>query len=117
MKQLQKDTTTPEQSKRLLELGVPSDSANCYLTRFGIDEDWEVKVLNNIKYSELEISNQNYCLPCWSAARLIDIYEICTCCLFERMNPKLSVLEDVLLQISEDVISPDECWDFSKLED
>ena len=31
MKKLQNNFTTPEQSKRLLELGVPADSADCYL--------------------------------------------------------------------------------------
>ena len=30
MKQLQNNFTTPEQSKRLLELDVPADSADCY---------------------------------------------------------------------------------------
>lgn len=78
MNKLQNDFTTPEQSKRLLELEVPIDSANCYLTRFGIDEDWEVKVLNNVKYSEIAISNQEYCLPCWSVGRLINIMNICS---------------------------------------
>ena len=60
MKQLQNNFTTPEQSKRLLELGVPANSADCYLTKFGIDEDWEIKVLNNIKYSEIDINNRHF---------------------------------------------------------
>ena len=30
MKKLQCNFTTPEQSKRLLELGVPADSADCF---------------------------------------------------------------------------------------
>ena len=77
MKKLQNNFTTVEQSKILLELGVPADSADCYLTRFGIDEDWKVRVLNNVKYSEIAISNQKYCLPCWSVGRLIEILGIC----------------------------------------
>ena len=78
MKTLQSNFTTSEQSKQLLELGVPSDSADCYLTRFGIDEGWEAKILNNVKYLEIAISNQKYCLPCWSVGRLIEIAKICS---------------------------------------
>lgn len=76
MKTLQRNFTTQEQSKRLLELGVPAGSADCYLTRFGIDEDWEAKLLKNVKYSEIAINNQEYCLPCWSVGRLLEIYVI-----------------------------------------
>lgn len=32
IKKLQNNYTTPKQSKRLLELGVPADSADCYYT-------------------------------------------------------------------------------------
>lgn len=115
MKTLQNNYTTPEQSKRLLELGVPADCADCYLTRFGIDEDWEVKVLNNIKYCELEISNQDYCLPCWSVGRLIEIY---TECIDESKGSyiiinKNFVMDDILYRITEDF----DYLDFSKLED
>jgi hypothetical protein len=34
MKKLQNNFTTPEQSKRLLELGVPADSADLYCVLF-----------------------------------------------------------------------------------
>lgn len=34
MKKLQNNYTTPEQSKRLLELGLPADSADCYYRDF-----------------------------------------------------------------------------------
>lgn len=34
MKKLQNNFTTPEQSKRLLELDVPADSADCYFDEF-----------------------------------------------------------------------------------
>ena len=77
MKKLQCNFTTTKQCKRLLELGVPAWTADCYSTRFGIDEDWEVKILNNVKYPEISINNQEYCLPCWSVGRLIEIMKIC----------------------------------------
>ena len=84
IKKLQNNFTTPEQSKLLLKLGVPADSANCYLTRFGIDEKWEVKVLHNMMYSETRMTNQNFCLPCWSVGRLIEIINICYTSLVEQ---------------------------------
>ena len=120
MKQLQCNFTTTEQSKRLLELGVPADSADCYLTRFGIDEDWEVKILNNVKYSEIVISNQEYCLPCWSVGRLMGIMLIC--CPLLR-NDRLSYF----INAADDCVSTDrletilvahlQSFDFSKLEE
>jgi len=124
MKTLQNNFTTPEQSKRLLELGVPANSADCYLTRFGIDEDWEVKVLNNnIKFSELEISNQDYCLPCWSVGRLIEITLKCSILelaqvLFDTTLYEISCLTNIewAINVLESSIKCEHI-DFSKLED
>lgn len=120
MKKLQNNYTTPEQSKRLLELGVPADSADCYLTRFGIDEDWEVKILNNVKYSEITINNQEYCNPCWSVGRLMEIYETCTSTKFERWSHRgvfRPLLEDCIEHINF-ALNPNTIMgiDFSKLE-
>lgn len=89
MRTLQKTFTTPEQSKRLLELGVPADSADCYYSHY-------IKTYTHSEYTEIlwhrprfitedNIPNwnarlmdgtQTY-LPCWSAGRLIEI--ICNC--------------------------------------
>lgn len=118
MKTFQNNFTTPEQSKRLLELGVPANSADCYLTRFGIDEDWEVKVLNYDKYSDVVIGNQDYCIPCWSVGRLV---EICRTCLpkkeydqaFEEMDSAKDVMDVWLAAVSNNT----PVFDFSKLED
>lgn len=61
MKQLQNNFTTPEQSKRLLDLGLPADSADCYY---------------NGDYSRIEVLEQGFCAvrPCWSVGRLIEIW-------------------------------------------
>ena len=73
MKQLQNNYTTPEQSNRLLELGVPAESADCYYDGRNIrrlrSEDWTLKQNLFIEYS--------YFTPCWSATRLMEIYDIC----------------------------------------
>jgi hypothetical protein len=67
MKKLQNNFTTPEQSKRLLELGVPADSADMYYTR-----------TNPIPKVYIEGTTRHaYHTPCWSVGRLIEIYHIC----------------------------------------
>lgn len=63
MKTLQSNFTTPEQSKRLLELGVPAWTADCYYTEFGKIE---------IKNTALDTLYPS----CWSVGRLMEIYEI-----------------------------------------
>lgn len=82
MKKLQNNFTTPEQSKRLLELGVPVDSADCAY-RLGIDEF--IKILipipKDTTYTAFADSIfrvlEDRCLPCWSVGRLMEIFEIC----------------------------------------
>lgn len=79
MKKLQNNFTTPEQSKRLLELGVPADSADCYYY------DWDIKGRGPhvFDWYDREISNfekrvsgtKKY--PCWSVGRLMEIIDIC----------------------------------------
>jgi hypothetical protein len=64
MKRLQNNYTTPEQSKRLLELGVPAWTADCYYKESGKIE---------IKNTALDTLYPS----CWSVGRLIEIYHIC----------------------------------------
>lgn len=77
IKKLQNNYTTPEQSKRLLKLGVPADSADCYLE----DCTYRIKVIPAERwdtYSTLKrrVGSVMF-LPCWSVGRLIEIYNIC----------------------------------------
>lgn len=67
MKKLQNNLTTPEQSKRLLELGVPADSADCYYTR--------TSPMPHVRAEYTRIPNR--CTPCWSVGRLIEIELLC----------------------------------------
>ena len=70
MKQLQNNYTTPEQSKRLLELGMPADSADCYCTAYGTITPWDEE--NELKwYTGIN-------RPCWSVGRLIEIAHLCS---------------------------------------
>lgn len=72
--------TNPEQSKKLLDIGIPVDSADCALVRnlyFPIGE-YEIKVLDG-KYSRfIEMHDTWEILPCWSVGRIEEIIKIST---------------------------------------
>lgn len=94
MKTLQSNFTTPEQSKRLLELGVPADSANMIygenadikdgvvVYEWGEPELLPISVITGkqILYSEYidkYTSGGKFNLPCWSVGRLMEIFDTC----------------------------------------
>ena len=62
--------TTIEQSNRLLELGLPKNSADLYYNKYGaLEAIPEYRNFNEFcDYTDT---------PCWSAGRLIEIYLIC----------------------------------------
>ncbi len=76
MKNLQNNFTTPEQSKRLLELGVPADSADGYYTNF--DDGTHAKYPNYICYRDITWWNDGDSTPSWSVGRLNEIFVICS---------------------------------------
>lgn len=65
MIKLQNNYTTPEQSKRLLELGVPKWTADCYHGWFP----------EGIQVKPSPFSDPSN--PCWSVGRLIEIFSKC----------------------------------------
>jgi hypothetical protein len=73
-KDLQSTFTTPEQSKRLLELGVPEWTADCCFSK---SKDGEY-ICEGVKH----IIPDDFCVqsvpfpayPCWSVGRLIELY-------------------------------------------
>lgn len=94
MKKLQNNFTTPEQSKRLLELGVPVDSADCVAhivdnsidlhENFYLKGDARISVINQrhtyTKVTTLE-DNEAWLdepYPCWSVGRLVEIHRAST---------------------------------------
>ena len=76
--ELQMNFTTPEQSKRLLELGVPANSADCYtiINNYVYNKD-EIRVRQNEYEINYSFFNNKHYNPCWSVGRLIEIYLIC----------------------------------------
>ena len=81
MKTLQNNFTTPEQSKRLLELGVPADSADCFinfcnrgrLEIIPLGETFRTWLAYGEKY---DIYHFERYYPCWSVGRLMEIFNI-----------------------------------------
>ena len=126
MKTLQNNFTTPEQSKRLLELGVPADSADCYITQ---NKDigsklTEIHILKRsysallAHYNEMAQKEEMYIniTPCWSVGRLIEIYCIARdvdFIEFDIFADGTNILSQIIKRI-EDKIKE---LDFSKLED
>ena len=86
--ELQFNYTTPEQSQRLLELGLPVDSADCILRHYNwADEDlkeenWENPAIINKGISPSEAMDMflddeyDMTMPCWSVGRLIEIFNL-----------------------------------------
>ncbi len=80
-----KNCTTPEQSKQLLELGVPVRTADCFCRPDGGDvgiyqplfpNNPESTIDKFIEYANNR-SGRTYYIPCWSIGQLIKIMGIC----------------------------------------
>lgn len=112
MRKLQNNFTTQEQSKRLLELGVPRWTADEYR-----DEKGYRHTLEGILDVELFFQNFPYYLPCWSVGRLMEIYDTCV----ENIESWPVVKQDISYLINTivaiDYAVKEGRIDFSKLED
>lgn len=114
IKKLQNNYTTPEQSKRLLELGVPVDSSDCIFTRFSRDEKWKRRFIEDIVSIQLSC-NQDFYLPCWSVGRLIEIRDICAKYYITHDDFKGNYIENIIMSFY--AIHATNGFDFSKLEE
>lgn len=116
---LQNNFTTVEQSKRLLKLGVPYNSADCY-----ISNENRIIVLHDKTFKEefeedldlaksLTVEFPHY-TPCWSVGRLIEIIRLC------HDDTASLVIQDCTPDYLVGVISCQvnlKYFDFSKLKD
>lgn len=113
MKKLQCNFTTTEQSKRLLELRVPANSADCYYDQYQI-----LNFRNELDYGYDFFGLNFRFIPCWSVGRLIEIMNICA-----KPKEQATMVEEMLyckdlvellvymIEANKQVI------DFSKLEE
>lgn len=88
IKKLQQNFTTIAQSNRLLELGLPVDSADCFMRTNSISfspsflptANSSIICKKDVLYTDfcasLEMCDIS-CIPIWSAGRLIEIMLIC----------------------------------------
>ena len=124
MKKLQNNYTTPEQSDRLLELGVPVDSADCYYQ----NALPEPKIITSDRKFQEYIDSRTgtnreiwYFKPCWSVGRLIEI--ICNCHIITNQLVENWICCDKNTNLIELLIGDIEMYtnvqhiDFSKLEE
>lgn len=120
MKALQNNFTSPEQSKRLLELGVPADSADLYYTQEEIE--------GNMYWFDLHVKREYQphtslhasiiwgdTLPCWSVGRLMEIITMCHLSRDGRFCYRKDMCESLVETICEFIKYGE--MDFSKLED
>lgn len=120
---LQNNFTTPEQSKRLLELGVLVNSADCYLDvannrrgMLAINGRYEMDVPDNIICKD---GSPCY-LPCWSLGRLIEIVLKCLVLpdgqkpsiTFFINDPNISLMESLIINLTNGRCE----YDFSRLD-
>ena len=78
MKQLQNNFTTPEQSKRLLELGLSADSADGVYQLKQVGINFIMSKTPDIIPPTIRLSwGGNTRIPCWSVGRLIEIWQLC----------------------------------------
>lgn len=116
---LQNNFTTIEQGKRLLELGLPANSADCIMknNKHVYKYNFDIEPTMTQLIERLNIDDyMNVYKPCWSVGRLIEIYELCFV-MFDDYNysPYTTLVERVIEYI-EDAIK-DNRLDFSKLEE
>lgn len=118
-----KDYTTPEQSKRLLELGVPAKSANMYYYDMGSGFIFAPDMIERKEDSDYLVSGDPRYLPCWTTGRLMWIINKCVpksynrFLIFENMNlHKIADFIEMNL-ITYEVLVQQKMIDFSRLEE
>lgn len=120
MKKLQNNFTTPEQSKRLLDLGLPADSADMLwdgtidANEGWIFEDFPIYSDKPFSYYQLLYRQEDavHILPCWSVGRLIEIYCILTGAREFKMHTINTLVEEIIYLLNAIKVNG---ADFSKL--
>lgn len=147
IKKLQNNFTTPDQSKRLIELGVPVNSADLqipYIEYYDLSLSDNEKIIQYYKYLapifwdetehclllkdkfvwEREFAVEKYdgrtteFIPCWSVGRLMEMCEICEPKKdYEQLCEELKYCQNYCVLIISHIIANLPIINFSKLEE
>ena len=122
MKQLNSNFTTPEQSRRLLDLGLPANSADGVYELKQIGTKFIMSKTPDIIPQTMRLCwTINSRIPCWSAGRLIEIFAKCKMYSYEDRTTPLQLYADEinggLVEFLVDIIYNYNDLDFSKLEE
>lgn len=119
MNELQNNFTTLEQSKRLLELKVPTDSADCCLNGNSVimlnGKTFQENYNEDLDLARLHFMEYPHYVPCWSVGRLMEIFAICFDPDFIHFDTYADGI-NFLQQIMDKFETYAENMDFSKLE-
>ncbi len=116
---LQNNYTTPEQSQRLLDLGIPVKSADCYYMIISGKIDNQIEVICDLDTLRANCDYLRDYFPCWSVGRLMEILRKC----IERNDDKEVIFMDLtykqgpIVNLLIDVFEHMPVMDLSKLED
>ena len=116
IKKLQNDYTTQEQSKRLLELGLPADSADLYSSLGFENLIWVRNTHSELRedFFDTLINGKSANTPIWSVGRLIEIYCILTNAKEFKMYTISTLVEEIIYLLNAIKING---ADFSRLEE
>ena len=88
--------TNREESKKLLELGLPIDTSDCYYYEDGFDA---VPIFWTVRAGYRNWDDKT---PCWTVGRLIQIYSKVTHLMCTDLY-ELGTLNDVICEIEKEV--------------
>jgi hypothetical protein len=118
MEKLQNNFTTLEQSKRLLAMGIPANTADLYYERHSEIKFERLNIrLNKIELADDFFEKHSLYKPHWSVGRLNEIFKICSDDHVEIYDFDLEGTQiERAMQAFENYVEYN--WlDFSKLED
>ena len=110
--------TTPDQSRELIELGIPLWTADCYYENYSAVNPYHDKIklklrLTNEECDDKFFENTPLTLPCWSIGNLISIWCICIEDDYRGREKDNARVQHLINNIKYNI----KRLDFSKLED
>ena len=115
---LHNNFTTLEQSKKLLEMGVPTWTADCFhttdLQHNPIEDATPAIITYQLDTHEI-VWDKVYGFPCWSVGRLIELYCLATGVEYTKIGISEISLTELMIKLIEVAVKL-KTFDFSKLE-